>query len=217
MLITISGMVGSGKSTAANRIVRILDEQGIRAEQLRFQYLPCFTWMKRRPTQAAAPPRTPVSSARPKRWIGYRTKRLTAGLAAGYILRVLAFRAFRLRSGGDDVQVMDRYFYDSFVHFELRRPSERFYAAVLRRLIPKPDVSILLLVPQELAASRCPDYSADYLASVDAAYRKLPARFAGLVQVPSGPGDAADAALEAALSAVNRGRHAGADQRAGAL
>jgi thymidylate kinase len=193
MLITVSGMVGSGKTTAASQIVKLLEQNGIEARHVRFQSLPCFTLLKRRSATA----RASETPERASRWRGYRRKRLTARLALGHAARMVLFRAFQLRRGRQHAEVMDRYFYDSFAHFEMRARSERFYQRVLHRLIPRADLSILLVVPPDMAAARCPDYSPEYLQSVADAYENLRARFGELVEVRGEAGGAGAAVLNA--------------------
>jgi thymidylate kinase len=207
MLITISGMVGSGKTTAAAQIVKLLKQNGIEARHVRFQSLPCFTLFKRR----SRTPQTEEAPVHASRWSGYRRKRLTARLAVGHALRMFLFRGLQFRNAPPHAQVMDRYFYDSFAHFEMRARSERLYQNVLHRLIPRADLSILLLVPPQTAAARCPDYSPEYLKSVADAYETLRARFGELVEVRSDSVESGTTVLNPDV--INRVRSAA--QRAG--
>ena len=43
VLVTVSGMVGSGKSTVLRHLLRVLAGEGVAAAEWRFQQLPCFT------------------------------------------------------------------------------------------------------------------------------------------------------------------------------
>ena len=178
MLITVSGVVGSGKSTAVDHVCRVLENAGLRARPLRFQWLPCFAWFRPRGARTS-----PSASAEivPQR-IGYKRKTLTARATLGYIGRMIAFRKFQWSTtpGWD---VCDRYFYDNLVHYELRSLQERAYARVLRACMPTPDLAILLVASPAAIAERRPEYSSEYLSSIDIAYMELGRHFPELVAI----------------------------------
>ena len=188
MLITLSGMVGSGKSTAAAHVMRILEEHGQQSRSLRFQSLPCFTWLRRDTKEDAAPAVPVSSSATPARlrWKGYRPKRLGFLETVVYLLRIVLFRVYRrLRWERGVWYICDRYFYDVFVHYHLTSRSERLFYGLLRACIPSPDVALLLTAPPERIAMRRPDYSPEYLDQVTAAYGGLTTHFPSLIEIAS--------------------------------
>ncbi len=196
MLVTVSGMVGSGKSTAARHLVQLLQDEGFSVESWRFQSLPCFGFLRsRRRTQRMS---VEPDEASGQRWRGYVPRRLTARVTFGYILRILAFRVYWWKHSRSH-QVCSRYFYDSFVHYELNTRIERVYAALVHRLIPHPDVAVLLVASPETIAKRRPHYSNAYLTQVWKAYETLPSRFSGLVRVSTDPGQPSFERLEDAL------------------
>lgn len=120
MFITVSGMVGSGKTTVANRLLTLLQARGVDASCLRFQALPCFTFLRsplRRRQRTSEGRATPAGTqARTIRWSGYRRKRLTAGVTLVWVARIVAFRIYRLFWRSNRVYVLNRYFYDLLVH-----------------------------------------------------------------------------------------------------
>jgi hypothetical protein len=79
--------------------------------------------------------------------------------------------------------VIDRYFYDNFVHYELRTRRERLYATVLRRLIPTPDIALVLVASDDTISARRPAYAREYITAVGTRYRDLPRMFPHLISV----------------------------------
>src|SRR5690349_18283964 len=119
VLVTVSGMVGSGKSTGAQRIRRLLQRTHTHVESWHFRTLPCFSLPfgpSRRPD--------PSSERRPGvvRGRGYKLRRLTFGATAGYLARMAAFRIYRRWRQPSGWTVCNRYFYDSLAHFQLDDP-----------------------------------------------------------------------------------------------
>lgn len=187
MLVTVSGIVGSGKSTVVRHIIEVLEHDGVAATYWHFRSLPCFTFRVGRPRRKTS--REDREQAPAERWNEYQRRRLTARLTLGYMGRILAFRLFRRWRGSRECQISNRYFYDNFVHYELNTRIERMYAALLRRLVPVPDVAILLVASLSTIAARRPEYSADYLSSVEHAYKNLRLLFPQLVEISTDPGE----------------------------
>ncbi len=185
LLVTVSGMVGSGKSTALRQITDVAREAGLAAAQWRFQRLPCITF--RRPRRETAESEDAAEPSQIVRGKGYRPRRLTITAAAGYMLRIAAFRLYRLFHRNADWYVVDRYFYDNFTHYDLSRGTGRFYAACLARLVPRPDLAFVLVASPQTVAARRPQVLAGYLVPVGQAYRDLRQRFPELIEVDSDP------------------------------
>ena len=137
------------------------------------------------------------------RGVNYRRKRLTMRLTVGYVARIVAFRVYRLVKQPRGWTIADRYFYDSFVHYEMTGTAERVYAAFLRRLVPVPDAAILLTASTEAIARRRPQYSPEYVASSVDAYLRLIEQFPGLLEIrtdtPESPEDRLEATLRTLL------------------
>ena len=196
MLITLSGMVGSGKSTTASLLTRRLEEHGFRPEYVRFRYLRLVGFAK--PTR----PRSTgtASTGAPTRGQDFTLKPLTLPRAAAYLVRILAFRLAGIGKGPACV-VLDRYFYDNFVQYQLRSARERLYAGVLGRVIPVPDLALLLVARDETIAMRRPLYAATYVEDAGRRYRELPAIFPHLVAIRT---DSLEESTEALDEAVRR-------------
>jgi hypothetical protein len=188
-------MVGSGKSTAARHVVSVLARKGLAPELRGLQSLSWFGSAGKRAGPTVERPRP----ARGSRGSGYRRKRLTVWRTLAYAGRLLAFRVFHLRRRSR-VIVLNRYFYDSFVHYNLATSTERLMAALLARLIPRPDVAIVLVASLDTIVARRPSYSPEYLASLHEGYCTLEQRFPNLVRVRTdGPKSAAIAAIDDVL------------------
>ena len=108
MLVTVSGLVGSGKSTAVARIVQLLRQEGFGdVDVWNFRSLPCFGRNgegEGRRTFDLTQDRWSNSSE--KRGHGYSRQRLTASRAIGYIARSVAFRIYCLGHRGDRKSVV---------------------------------------------------------------------------------------------------------------
>jgi thymidylate kinase len=183
VLVTVSGIVGSGKSTTARTIVDTVTQGGKRTATLwHFRNLPCFRFTTGPGGGRRSQPdkRYTESEDRPD----YRPRRLSATRAIGYLGRILLFRAFLARHAHSaDVIVTNRYFYDNLAHFNLSTWRERVYARALGAFIPVPDIGLLLVASPKIIAERRPTYSADYVEKVGEGYRRLPDFFPRLVTV----------------------------------
>lgn len=202
VLITISGMVGAGKSSGEGRLLRLLRHQGVQAESWRFRTLPCFSF----PFGSAQ--RQDSSAPRPARTVrgrGYRRKPLTLTATAGLAGRMLAFRVYRRWNQPPGWTLCNRYFYDSLAHFELDAPLARKYLAWLQRFMPRPDVAILFVASASVIAERRPLYTAEYLEQLGQAYNGLVQKFPELVIVNSDPGQDGREAVDRLVERVLRG------------
>ena len=194
--VTVSGIVGSGKSTVAGHAAEFLRHAGIPVSSWRFQSLPCFTWLRPRASRLGGHPARAAAGGR--RWTGYSQKPLTARVAFGYALRALSFRVFRLRHRRG-CHLFNRYFYDSFVHYRLTGRRERLYAAILRRVIPVPDVAIVLVASQGTIARRRPQYAPEYITQAAMAYGRLREHFPQLIEISTDAGTATFGEVEMRL------------------
>ncbi len=189
MLVTISGIDGSGKTTIAEHVVQVLRAGGIDAHRVRFRRT--VLGSRAQAPSAHVPGADGATLPPPRRWTGFRPRTLSAAAACGHIARVAAFRLFgpRLRSPG--CHVFDRYFYDSFMHYELRTARERLYCAIIRRLIPRPDIAVLLVASPDTLRERAPGVAGEFLLLGAQRYDALPRHFPALVTIRT---DAADRA-----------------------
>lgn len=186
LLITVSGVAGSGKTTAVRDIIGHLERSGKTVEYWRFQTLPCFRLLRRGPTRAAT--ENPSGMGAPtQRWSGYRRRPLTARATLAYLARMVAFGVFRWMDRDGGYRVSNRYFYDNFPQFTVSTRRQRFYRRLLRRWTPKPDLALLMVASVETLATRRPNYSREYFEQLAGAYHELDLWCDGLVEVSTEP------------------------------
>jgi len=200
VLITVSGMVGSGKTTAVHEIVGFAKGHGLEARAHRFQSLPCIAFRppgRRRQTGTTS---RGTAAPAPTRWSGYTRKRLGATAVAVFVARILAFRAYRRIVWKPTAwHVLNRYFYDSLCHYQPRSRLERFYAAVLKALIPRPDLAIVVTARLDTIRARRPGYANEYIELVGESYRRLPADLPNVLELSTEPGEPTAERLTAQL------------------
>lgn len=194
MLITVSGPVGSGKSTFGKKLARRLSAAQQPAELLNFQKLPCFRLLQREDMTSARNRRRRPDAPTVRR-ANYKRARLTLFDAVAQLGRVLSFRVWRVLGGHRGALVLNRYFYDSFSHYDLDGALEKVYLRVIRGVMPRPDLAIVLDADVDTLASRRPEYARVYLETATDAYRALPRHFPEL-QLVSATAGTADAIVD---------------------
>ena len=193
MLITVSGMVGSGKTTIVREIVTFAAAHGIAARAHRFQSLPCISF-RLRPSQRARNAESQDATKAPApaspRWSGYTRKRLTAAAVVVFIVRIVAFRVYRRTLWrAAEWHVLNRYFYDSLCHYQPRSSVERLYYAIVTASIPRPDVAILVTAGLDTIHARRPEYAREYVELVGESYARVAADIPGLIALSTEPGE----------------------------
>ena len=196
MLITFSGIVGSGKSTNAKHVFKFLQEQGYPVVYIRFRFL---TWRKIfRPLPAKRKHRHAHKAAakvhdKPLRC--QPTVPLTLVRCLGYLWRMLVFRAFvqvRLRQ---KIAIMDRFYYDSFTHYKLASRAERGYLWILKKALPVPDLALMLIAEPKVILRRRPHYDAGYVRELFLNYTQVAREFPNLMTIKTDHVDALTVAI----------------------
>lgn len=169
MVVALSGLDGSGKSSQSSAIASRLQDRG---------YEPHVHWMalghssiQRRLKGVASfrrrPRRSPVVQGSPMLEVNgvtrYRARRNRVTVHA-WVLALAAVYGihFRrvVRRQTADVVIFDRYTLDAIAqcrYFYAPEASFRLARTLLRLLAPRPDLSYLLAVPAEVALSRKPE------------------------------------------------------------
>ncbi|MGH7456524.1 MAG: dTMP kinase [bacterium] len=192
MLITFSGIVGSGKSTNAKHVFKFLQEQGYPAVYIRFRFL---TWRKvfqplstKKKHPRAHKKAAPKAHDKPLRC--QPTVPLTLVRFLGYLWRTLVFRAFVRMRLRQKIAIMDRFYYDSLTHYKLASRAERLYLWILKKAMPVPDLALMLIAEPKIILRRRPHYEATYVRELFLNYTQIAREFPNLVTIKTDRVDA---------------------------
>lgn len=181
MLITFSGIVGSGKSTSAKYVRDLLEAQQLDPVYLRFRFL---SWRKmmvgggnKKPASEAKKQTAPQ---RPRALRNQKPASLTFALFAGYVARMLNFRLFRHVKLRDRIAICDRYFYDNLVHYRLESRVELLYFRILCKVMPRPDLGLMTTAAPEIIIRRRGHYEPNYIYRLHEKYQRISEVFCDL-------------------------------------
>ncbi|RIK81432.1 hypothetical protein DCC62_02255 [candidate division KSB1 bacterium] len=209
MLITFSGMVGSGKSKNAQNTLLLLQEFGHAPHYLRFRMLGWWQlfnppsrapWQMREESSSEKPPRPLMMGSR-KRRLGL-DKRLTTLVFVGYLLRILRFRIYRFLYHRHDLLVLNRYFYDNLAQFRAVNAREQKYLRLLLDAIPKPDLAFLMVVRPETALQRRASYHRHELQQLAENYARIQKQISRLMVIATDNLSLVDSQIEKSVRAV---------------
>ena len=201
LLVSFSGLDGSGKSTQISNLVRALHGNGYRTRQLAFwdnvvvgsRYREGFVHKAYKSERGIGAPGKPVErrDKNVRRW--YLT------LARHFLYFVdavnLRFVVGKARRSGADVVILDRYIYDELANLPLSSPITRTYVRCVNWMVPHPDVAYLLDADPEAARERKPEYPVDFMRECRRAYKNLAAIVGRITIIPPLELEAAKAAV----------------------
>jgi hypothetical protein len=182
MLITFSGLDGSGKSTVIGRLKSVLEAANESVVVCHMTYdvglLAAAMAVRNRVRPGARHGRhaPPVEARHLDSWwkrLRYTVVWNKAARRFIYLVDLGIFAVFRfyVETVQGRVLIMDRYFYDTLV--DVAGPRSWGWARVLSWLTPTPHVPVLLDTSPEVAFARKSEYSIDYLARRAVAYRRV--------------------------------------------
>ncbi len=165
LVVAISGVDGAGKSTLSQLVGRSLGQMGVPASRvwarpgMRRGWLNGIAYVgKRLFGRDPAPETRRVASGMP---VGPPAARRGIVGWTWVTLLTLSFLANTLRQHlrGRGVLLYDRHFVDALVTFDVvyEGVDLRLHKALVRRILPKPELSIYLEVPAEVARARKPE------------------------------------------------------------
>ena len=201
LLISFSGLDGSGKSTQISNLVRALHASGYRTRQLAFwdnvvvgsRYREGFVHKAYKSERGIGAPGKPVErrDKNVRRWYLTLARHLLYFADAVH----LRFVVGSARRTGANVVIMDRYIYDELANLPLSSPLTRAYARFVNWMVPRPDVAYLLDADPEAARARKPEYPVDFMRECRRAYKQLASIVGGITIIPPLELEAAKAAV----------------------
>lgn len=207
LLISFSGLDGSGKSTQIENLTRHMHALGLKTVHLAFwddvvvgtKYREGFVHKVYGSEKGIGAPGKPVNrrDKNVRKWYLSMARHGLYLLDAIHLCEVVA----RARRGRPDVIVMDRYIYDQLANLPLDNPLSRNFVKFVHAFVPRPDVAYLLDADVEAARARKPEYPVEFMHKSRAAYMKLAAMLKTLAIIPPLGLDEAKAAV---VNAFNR-------------
>lgn len=208
LLVSFSGVDGSGKSTQIENLRHALHDRGLTTKLLAFwddvvvltRYREGFVHRVYGSEKGIGAPDRPVNrqDKNVRKWY------LSVIRHALYFLDAihLAVVVWRARSGATDVVILDRYIYDELANLPLSNSISRVFVRLVAALVPKPDVAYLLDADPEAARARKPEYSIDFLHECRRAYFLLAGILGSMTIIPPLPLSGAKREVESAIARV---------------
>lgn len=191
MLISFSGVDGSGKSTQIENLRSALHAAGLTTQLLAFwdnvvvgvKYREGFVHKVYKSERGIGAPGKPVNR-RDKNMRGWHltiARHFLYLLDAINLCRVVA----RQRKNGVDVVILDRYIYDELSNLNMTNPLSRAFIRFVHSFVPRPDIAYLLDADPEAAYARKPEYPVDFMKKCRRAYFDLAGILRSMTVIPA--------------------------------
>jgi thymidylate kinase len=191
LLISFSGLDGSGKSTQIENLRMALNGAGLNTRLLAFwdnvvvgvKYREGFVHKVYKSEKGIGAPGKPVN----RRDKNMRGKHLTLARHFLYLMDAIHLRhvvARERRKAGLDVLILDRYIYDELSNLNLQNGLSRGFIKMIQRIVPKPDVAFLLDADPVAAYARKPEYPVEFMKKCRRAYFDLASLLGNMIVIP---------------------------------
>jgi thymidylate kinase len=211
ILISFSGLDGSGKSTQIANLLEFCHSQGLSASLFAFwddvvvlsRYREGFVHKVYGSEKGIGAPGRPVNrrDKNVRKWYLSVVRHGLYLLDALHLVRVVT----RARRRSADVIIMDRYIYDELANLPLSNRLTRFFVRLVAAIVPTPDIAYILDADPEAARARKPEYPVDFLHSCRSSYLQLAKMLGCLTVIPPSTLEDAKLAVEnAAATAIAR-------------
>ncbi len=205
LLITFSGLDGSGKTTQINHLCSVLTGMGFQPRLLAFwdhvvvgsRYREGFVRNVFGSQPGVGAPGKPVE----RRDKNVRSKPVTFARHGLYLADALNLSLVVRRQRSASVIILDRYIYDELANLPLKNPLTRAFVRLVLGIVRRPDIAYLLDADPEDARQRKPEYSVDFMRQCRDAYLRL-APVVGFTVIPPLPLAQAKEAVEGALRRI---------------
>lgn len=191
LLISFSGVDGSGKSTQIENLRSALHSAGLSTRLLTFwdnvvvgvRYREGFVHKVYKSERGIGAPGKPVNrqDKNVRRWY------LTIARHALYLLDAINLRRVvsREKRSGADVIILDRYIYDELSNLNLANPLSRGFVKLVHGFVPRPDVAYLLDADPVAAYARKPEYPPEFMQKCRHAYFELANLLGSMTIIPA--------------------------------
>ena len=179
LLITFSGVDGSGKSTHIASVLNYLASAKMRTVRLAFwddavvgkHWREEFVHKVYKSEKGVGALGKPVArnDKNVRAWYLSLARHGLYLVDAIHLCEVIA----RARRGNPDVIIVDRYIYDELANLPLDNQLTRIFARCMGKFVPKPDLALLLDAEPEAARNRKPEYPIEFMKSSRQAYFQL--------------------------------------------
>jgi thymidylate kinase len=191
LLISFSGVDGSGKSTQIDNLRNALHAAGLKTELLAFwdnvvvgvKYREGFVHKVYKSERGIGAPGKPVNR-RDKNMRGWHltlARHFLYLLDAIHLCRVVARTK---KKSGADVVILDRYIYDELSNLNLKNSLSRGFVSFVQGFVPQPDIAYLLDADPVAAYARKPEYPVDFMKKCRRAYFDLAALLGTMTIIP---------------------------------
>jgi thymidylate kinase len=192
LLVSFSGVDGSGKSTQIENMRSALHAGGLSTRLLAFwdnvvvgvKYREGFVHKVYKSERGIGSPGKPVNR-RDKNMRGWHltlARHFLYLLDALNLCRVIACEKKRTGAG---VIILDRYIYDELSNLDLANPLTRVFVRLICALVPKPHIAYLLDADPAKAYERKPEYPLEFMKKCRQAYFELANLVPDLTIIPA--------------------------------
>jgi thymidylate kinase len=191
LLISFSGVDGSGKSTQIENLCSALHAAGMKTTLLAFwdnvvvgvKYREGFVHKVYKSERGIGAPGKPVN----RRDKNMRGGHLTFARHFLYLLDAINLRRVvaRARRSGVDVVVLDRYIYDELSNLNSGNRLSRAFIRLVHAFVPRPDIAYLLDADPVAAYARKPEYPVEFMKKCRRAYFDLAALLKTMTVIPA--------------------------------
>jgi len=202
LLVSFSGLDGSGKSTQIEHLRRCLSAQGYSLRLLTFwddvvvfsSHRESFVHKVYKSERGIGAPGKPVER-RDKNVRHWYLSLFRHGLYFVDALNLAWVVAGTQHSA--DVLIVDRYIYDEWANLPLANRLTRYYVRLLQMIVPRPDVAFLLDADPVAARARKPEYPIEFMQQCRSSYKNLALLLGtGITVIPPLPLDEAKQRVE---------------------
>jgi thymidylate kinase len=191
LLISFSGVDGSGKSTQIESLRTALQAAGLTTTLLPFwdnvvvgvKYREGFVHKVYKSERGIGAPGKPVKR-RDKNMRGWH---LTLARHYLYLLDAINLRRVmaRAKKSSADVVILDRYIYDELSNLNLANPLSRLFVRFVHSFVPRPHLAYLLDADPVKAYERKPEYPVKFMKKCRRAYFDLAALLGSMTVIPA--------------------------------